>query len=252
MPFNAEKARQDGYDDKEIAEFLAKKFNHAMSDNYTEIINKLSLLDPADRKKIDDMTAIDEAVEDLKDIKQNEDGLFPFNKNKFNKCLEEYANEKSFERITEFTNKIKLVEAPTIVLTKQIDALLKTPLGKFVFTGLDPDNDIQEDMLNPFFSLRVVMMARNSPSNAKIIDSLLKTTKGVLNSLVTNSSLNLLINDARPKFMKHQLEQSKQLGTTPEGMEPGETPAPQLQQQVSSQPSPTPQLPGMGTSGVMK
>lgn len=208
--FDTQAAKKAGATDEQIAEFLTKKFNHPGGINPQETIDKLSGLDAEDAKKSKENDELDEALEEIADVHQDENGLFPFPKARFKACLKEHASEKIVEDITSFTDNIKLVEKPSQLLVKQLMALTKNPMGQFLIFHLDKDEDLDEDVLNPFFSIKIVNSARHIKGQDKQLLSLLKSTKGKLNSLIINTALNAIINEYRPKYMKMQIEKMQQ------------------------------------------
>lgn len=223
--FDVQAAQQAGLTEEQIAEFLSSKFNYPMTDNPDDIINKLSGYGPEDAKKFKENDELDEALEEIADVHQDETGLFPFPKARFKACLKEHASEKVVEDITSFTDNIKLVEKPSQLLVKQLMALTKNPMGQFLIFHLDKDEDLDEDVLNPFFSIKIVNSARHIKGQDKQLLSLLKSTKGKLNSLIINTALNAIINEYRPKYMKMQIEKMQQKAQSageegPESMAP--------------------------------
>lgn len=242
MPFNVPAALKDGATKDEIASFLSKKFDYNTDEEPETVISKLSTLSAGDVDKLADNEALDKALDVISDTKENEDGLYKFPTNKFNKCLPDYAKASVAKRIMEFTDQIKLVEKLSVFTIEQARKLSGTPLGRLAFQTIDMDGDIKDDIKNPFFIIKLVNSARHVPGYDKHLFSMLQATKGKLNNMIAASAMNALLSDAKPKYVKMATDAMKakvaeehdKASKQPEQPEP-QKPAPQ-QQQPQQQP----------------
>jgi hypothetical protein len=242
--FNVAEAKKAGATDEQIASFLAKKFDHPVDGDPEKIINKLSTLSMNDKKIIAQNDAIDEALDAIADTKPDEDGMYKFPAERFKAALEECSSKKMAADITAFTDNIKMVEKPSTWLIKQGMTLAGTPVGHIAFQTLDRDDDILEDIKNPFFSLKLVNAARNIEGQEKLILAMFKSTKGCLNNLIATTSMSSLISDAKPKVVKIMTDRMQ--NKTDEQIQQQAAQQPQQQQPQQQPQNPAqPAMPGM-------